>query len=60
MTDMAALGESIKTALGGAVTGVTVARGELTLDVVAPDILKVMVHLQAMKGTSRSWWICAV
>src|SRR4051812_16137866 len=46
MTDLAQLSESIKSALGGAVTGVTLARGELTLDVAAADILKVMVHLR--------------
>ena len=45
MTDLTQKGESIKMALGGAVTGVTVANGELTLDVAAADILKVMVHL---------------
>ncbi len=45
MTDLAQLGEGFKAALGGAVTGVTVARGELTLDVGAADILKVMAHL---------------
>jgi NADH-quinone oxidoreductase subunit C len=45
MTDLAQKGESIKTALGDAVTGVTVACDELTLDVNAADILKVMVHL---------------
>jgi NADH-quinone oxidoreductase subunit C len=46
MTDLAALGESIKSALGGAVTGATVARGELTIEVAAADILKVMAHLR--------------
>ena len=45
MTDLTQKGESIKMALGGAVTGVTVANGDLTLDVAAADILKVMVHL---------------
>ncbi len=45
MTDLAQTGENIKAALGGAVTGVAIARGELTLDVSAADILKVMVHL---------------
>ena len=45
MTDLAQLGEGFKSALGGTVTGVTVARGELTLDVGAADILKVIVHL---------------
>ena len=45
MSDLAHLGESIKSALGSAVTGVTLARGELTIDVAAADILKVMVHL---------------
>jgi len=33
MTDLAALGEEIKTALGGAVTGMAMARGELTIEV---------------------------
>ena len=46
MADLAQLGESIKAALGGAATGVTLARGELTLDVAAADILKVMVYLR--------------
>jgi NADH-quinone oxidoreductase subunit C len=46
MTDLAALGEDIKTALGGAVTGVAMARGELTIDVAAADILKAMAHLR--------------
>src|SRR5437588_826260 len=46
MIDLSALGESFKSALSGAVTGVDVARGELTLDVQAADILKVMTHLR--------------
>ncbi len=46
MADLSALGESIKSALGGAVTGVTVARGELTLDIAAADIIKAMAHLR--------------
>ena len=46
MTDLAAFGESIKSALGGAVLGVTVARGELTVDVAGADILKAMAHLR--------------
>jgi NADH-quinone oxidoreductase subunit C len=46
MSDLAALGESIKSALGASVTGVTLSRGELTVDVVAADIVKVMAHLQ--------------
>ncbi|MFO1247944.1 MAG: NADH-quinone oxidoreductase subunit C [Alphaproteobacteria bacterium] len=45
MSDLTGLGESIKSTLGGAVTGVTVARGELTLDVAAAEIVKVMAHL---------------
>ena len=45
MSDLAHLGESIKSALDSAVTGVTLARGELTIDVAAADILKVMVQL---------------
>ena len=46
MADLAALSESITSALGSAVTGVTMARGELTIEVKAGDILKVMTHLQ--------------
>jgi NADH-quinone oxidoreductase subunit C len=46
MSDLATLGESIKAALGDAVTGVAMARGELTIDVKAADILAVMTHLQ--------------
>jgi NADH-quinone oxidoreductase subunit C len=46
MTDLAALSESIKSALGGAVTGVTLGRGELTIDVAASEILRAMAHLQ--------------
>ena len=46
MSDLAHLGESIKSALGSAVAAATVAYGELTLDVGAADILKVMVHLR--------------
>jgi NADH-quinone oxidoreductase subunit C len=46
MTDLTALGQSISGALGGAVTGVTVLRGELTLDVAAAEIVKVMTHLR--------------
>ena len=44
MTDLAALSESITSALP--VTGVTMARGELTVEVAAGDILKVMAHLR--------------
>lgn len=50
MTDLAALGEEIKTALGGAVPnsiiGMAMARGELTIDVNAADIRPVMAHLR--------------
>ena len=46
MSDLGTLSENIKTALGATVTGVTLARGELTIDVAAADILKVMAHLQ--------------
>jgi NADH-quinone oxidoreductase subunit C len=45
MADLAALGESIKSALGSAVTGVAVVRGELTIDVNAADIVAVMAYL---------------
>ena len=46
MADLAALLESIKSALGGAVTGAVMARDELTIEVNAADILKAMAHLQ--------------
>jgi NADH-quinone oxidoreductase subunit C len=46
MSDLGALGESIKSALGAAVSDVALARGELTIEVVAPEILKTMVHLR--------------
>ena len=45
MADLTALGESIKSALGSAVTGMAVAREELTIDVNAADIVAVMAHL---------------
>jgi len=46
MADLNAIAESLKTALGGAVTGVSLARGELTVDVAAADIVRVMAHLR--------------
>ena len=46
MSDLAALSESIQAALGGAVTGVTMARGELTVEVSAAEIRGVMMHLR--------------
>jgi len=46
MTDLAALNESIKSALGASVVESTMARGELTIEVKAPDILRAMTHLQ--------------
>jgi NADH-quinone oxidoreductase subunit C len=46
MADLIQLGESIKTALGSAITGMAVARGELTLDVAAAEIARVMTHLR--------------
>jgi len=46
MADLAALSESITSALGGAVTSTTQAQGELTLEVQAGEILRVMTHLQ--------------
>jgi NADH-quinone oxidoreductase subunit C len=47
MSDLAPLAESIKDALGTAVTGTTLARGELTIDVNAADILAAMAHLHS-------------
>jgi NADH-quinone oxidoreductase subunit C len=46
METLAQLGETIKAALPGAVTGVSVLRGDLVLDVNAGDILAVMAELQ--------------
>jgi NADH-quinone oxidoreductase subunit C len=46
MADLADLAETIKTALGTAVTGVAMARGELTIDVNAADMVAVAAHLR--------------
>ena len=46
MADLNAISEDLKTVLGASITGVTLARGELTVDVAAADIVKVMTHLQ--------------
>lgn len=46
MIDLSALGQGIVGALDGAVTNVTVARGELTLDAVPDEIVRVMAHLR--------------
>jgi NADH-quinone oxidoreductase subunit C len=46
MTDLTALGQSLSGALGDAVTGVTVLRGELCLEVASAEIVKVMTHLR--------------
>ena len=46
MADLTAISEDLKAALGASITGVTLARGELTVDVAAADIVKVMTHLQ--------------
>ncbi|HVW72948.1 MAG TPA: NADH-quinone oxidoreductase subunit C [Rhizomicrobium sp.] len=46
MTDLACLNESITAALGAAVVESVMARGELTIEVQASEILRVMTHLQ--------------
>ena len=46
MTDLAILDESIKSALGVAVVESVMARGELTIEVQASDILSAITHLQ--------------
>jgi len=46
MADLASLSESITSALGAAATGAAIARGELTIDVKAADILSVMAQLR--------------
>jgi NADH-quinone oxidoreductase subunit C len=46
MADLTAISEDLKTALGASITGVTLGRGELTIDVAPADIVKVMTHLQ--------------
>ena len=45
MADLAQLSESIIAALGSAVTSSNIGRGELTIEVPAAEILKVMAHL---------------
>ena len=40
------LGQTIKNALGASVTGYTVARGELTVDALAADVIKVATFLR--------------
>ena len=40
------LGQTIKNALGASVTGYTVARGELTVDALAADLIKVATFLR--------------
>jgi len=60
MTDLAALSESIKSALGGAVTGVTLERGELTIDMAASEILRAMAHLQGEGAFKILVDICGV
>ena len=59
MTDLASLSESIKSALGGAVVESVMARGELTIEVQAAEILRAMVHLHDEGRVSRSWSISA-
>ena len=46
MTDLASLRESIANALGGAVVGAVMARGELTFEVQAAAVREVMTHLR--------------
>ncbi len=46
MADLASLSESIKSALGDAVVQSDMARGELTIEVGAADVLRVMQHLR--------------
>ena len=46
MADLDYLSESIKSALGGAVVESVMARGELTIEVPAAEILRVMLHLR--------------
>jgi NADH-quinone oxidoreductase subunit C len=46
MTDLNAIAKSLNEALGGKIAGTTLARGELTVDVQAADILEVMTWLQ--------------
>jgi NADH-quinone oxidoreductase subunit C len=46
MADLASLDESIKSALGDAVVESAMARGELTIEVPAAEILRVMLHLR--------------
>jgi NADH-quinone oxidoreductase subunit C len=46
MADLNIISESLNTALGASVVATTMARGELTVEVAAADIVEVMTHLQ--------------
>jgi NADH-quinone oxidoreductase subunit C len=46
MADLNIISEGMNTALGASVVATTMARGELTVEVAAADIVKVLTHLQ--------------
>ncbi len=50
MTDLSELGETIMAALPGAVTGASVAYGELTLQAEAGEIIRILTHLRDDAG----------
>ena len=58
MTDLAGLGEQIVAALPGAVTGSTVAFGELTVKVEAAEIVRVLTALRDVFGFKTLIDIC--
>src|SRR5579883_1651586 len=60
MTDLASLREDLTTALGGAVTGTAMARGELTITVQASAIGEVMTHLRDVADFKILVDVCGV
>jgi NADH-quinone oxidoreductase subunit C len=58
--DLNAISEDLTGALGAAVIGTTMARGELTVEVAAADIVKVMTHLQGPGGFKILVDLCGV
>jgi NADH-quinone oxidoreductase subunit C len=60
MSDLAILRESTISALGSAVTASAMMRGELTIEVQASEILKVMVHLHNQADFKILVDICGV
>jgi len=60
MAHLASLRENVKSALGDALVADEMARGELTIEVRAPEILRVMLHLRDQAEFSILVDICGV